>query len=212
MCKCTIWIVLGATLLWPYLCSWSVSCWYSTAQISGTKSQWAPWQVSGLLYELEVEVDLGRQKRLNEVAAIAKRLEAETRVPARMLIAQWATESRWGTKPVGRANYFGIKKAARHDQCCTVATHEVVDGKRVGIAAEFADYASLEDACRDYAWLISHGRPYAAAWKQYLVDANVDALIAGIATVYATSPEYAALVTAIAGQTNVRKAIEGARC
>ena len=57
-----------------------------------------------------------RDHRLAEVARIAVRLEAETGCPARMLVAQWALESSWGAKPTGASNYFGIKKAARHDE------------------------------------------------------------------------------------------------
>jgi flagellum-specific peptidoglycan hydrolase FlgJ len=54
------------------------------------------------------------ETRLNEVVRIAVRLEQETGCPAQLMIAQWAIESAWGTKPVGHANYFGIKRAARH--------------------------------------------------------------------------------------------------
>jgi len=92
------------------------------------------------------------QTRLNEVARIAVRLDQQTGCPAQLLIAQWAIESAWGEKPVGHANYFGIKRAARHTQWCIVETREVVGGKSVVENLEFADYDSLEDSCRDYAW------------------------------------------------------------
>ena len=151
------------------------------------------------------------QTRLNKVASIAVRLEAEMGVPASAIVAQWAIESSWGAKPAGHANYFGIKKAARHTQCCTVTTQEVVNGKRITQALEFADYASLEDSCRDYAWLISHGTPYAVAWLRYLANKDAQGLIAGIARTYATDPNYARLATQIAGQSNVQKAIAEAR-
>ena len=71
------------------------------------------------------------ETRLNEVARIAVRLEQQTACPAQLLIAQWAIESKWGEKPVGHANYFGVKRAARHTQWCTVTTREVVNGKSV---------------------------------------------------------------------------------
>ena len=71
-----------------------------------------------------------RQSRLSEVARIAVALEAQTGCPAQLMIAQWALESKWGAKPVGHANYFGVKMAPRHKLCCTVTTHEVVDGER----------------------------------------------------------------------------------
>src|SRR5689334_5474463 len=98
-----------------------------------------------------------RSERLAEVGRIAVRLEAETGCPARLLIAQWALESEWGAKPAGKANFFGIKKAARHEKCCTVTTREVINGKSVVQKLEFADYDSLEESCRDYAWLITQG-------------------------------------------------------
>ena len=44
------------------------------------------------------------ETRLNEVARIAVRLEQQTACPAQLLIAQWAIESKWGEKPVGKAN------------------------------------------------------------------------------------------------------------
>ena len=149
------------------------------------------------------------ETRLNEVARIAVRLEQETGCPAQLLIAQWAIESKWGEKPVGHANYFGIKRAARHAKWCTVTTREVVNGKSVMENLEFADYDSLEDSCRDYAWLITNGAPYRVAWEQYQTDRDLPALIGAVARVYATDPGYAHLATLIAGQTNVEQAIAG---
>src|SRR5271157_5381199 len=126
------------------------------------------------------------------------------------MIAQWAIESKWGEKPVGHANYFGVKRAARHMQWSTVATREVVNGKSVIENLEFADYDSLEDSCRDYAWLITQGAPYRAAWERYQNDHNLPALIVSVAGTYATDPNYAHLAAAIAGQTNVAQAIAAA--
>ena len=100
-----------------------------------------------------------RDQRLNEVAGIAVALEAQTGCPAQLLVAQWALESQWGAKPAGHSNYFGIKAATRHQKCCTVSTREVVNGKSVVENLKFADYDSLGDSCRDYAWLITNGAP-----------------------------------------------------
>ena len=99
-----------------------------------------------------------RMTRLSEVARIAVALEQQTGCPAQLMIAQWAVESRWGVAPVGHANYFGIKMAERHKVCCIVSTHEIVNGQRVEQEAQFADYDSLADSCRDYAWLITGAR------------------------------------------------------
>lgn len=152
-----------------------------------------------------------RDARLREVARIAVALEAQTGCPAQLLIAQWALESKWGATPVGRANYFGVKAHPQVPQTCTVMTHEVIDGKAVQCRQVFADYASLEDSCRDYARLITQAAPYRAAWERYQTDRDLHALIERVAGRYSTSPQYAALVAAIAGQTNVAQAISAAR-
>jgi flagellum-specific peptidoglycan hydrolase FlgJ len=172
------------------------------------------------------------ETRLNEMARIAVRLEHETGCPTQLMIAQWAIESKWGEKPVGHANYFGIKRAARHTKWCTVATQEVFtpaqqetwnhqhaakpaqviatmpDGRlRVQIDDEFADYDSLDASCQDYAWLITHGEPYREAWQQYQRNKDCAELIVGVARTYATAPRYAQLAEEIATQSNVAKAI-----
>lgn len=147
------------------------------------------------------------ETRLNEVARIAVRLEHETGCPAQLMIAQWAIESKWGEKPVGHANYFGIKKADRHTKCCTVTTREVINGKSIIENLEFADYDSLGDSCRDYAWLITNGSPYHVAWEQFQKDRDLPALLGAVARVYATDPNYTHLAADIAGQPNVTRAI-----
>ena len=152
-----------------------------------------------------------RAQRLDEVARIAVRLEAETGCPAQLLVAQWALESQWGAKPAGAANYFGIKKASRHEKCCTVITREVVNGKSIMQSLQFADYDSLEASCRDYVWLITHGSPYRAGWERYRQDHDVQALIAAVAATYATDPAYKTLATTIASQSNITAAISNAR-
>jgi flagellum-specific peptidoglycan hydrolase FlgJ len=152
-----------------------------------------------------------REQRLKEVARIAVTLEAQTGCPAQLLIAQWALESEWGAKPAGNNNFFGIKKSDRHKLCCTVATREVVDGKSIVQNLQFADYDSLEDSCRDYAWLITCGAPYHAAWQQYLNDRDLHTLIAAVARVYATDPNYARVAAVIASQGDVAQSIADAR-
>jgi len=70
---------------------------------------------------------------------------------------------------------------------------------------------SLEDSCRDYAWLITQGAPYRVAWQAYQTSHDLHALIAALAGAYATDPNYARLATAIAGQSNVTQAVAAAR-
>lgn len=176
-----------------------------------------------------------REQRLDEVARIAVSLETATGCPARLMIAQWAIESQWGEKPVGHANYFGVKRAARHAKCCIVTTHEVFtaaqlgawnrqhpdrparlidtlpDGRvRVELEDEFADYDSLRASCEDYAWLITRGQPYRTAWQSYLVDKDVSKLVIAVARTYATGPQYAQLACEIAVEPRVTEALSGA--
>ncbi len=152
-----------------------------------------------------------REARLHEVARVAVALEAQTGCPAQLMIAQWAVESNWGAKPVGHANYFGVKMAERHKLCCRVTTREVIDGQSKLMDLDFADYLSLADSCKDYAWLITQGAPYRAAWQKYQTTHDLHALIAAVAGTYATDPHYATMVSLIAGQTNVAQAVGAAR-
>ena len=151
-----------------------------------------------------------RDQRLNEVAGIASALEKQTGCPARLMIAQWALESQWGAKPVGHFNFFGIKKAARHTLCCTVTTHEFVNGQFIVQDLEFADYDSLQASCEDFTWLITNGAPYRTAWERFQRDHDLTELITAVARVYATDPGYAHLAEAIAFQANVSGAIGAA--
>jgi flagellum-specific peptidoglycan hydrolase FlgJ len=147
------------------------------------------------------------QTRLLQIAAIAVAIEKDTQCPAQLMIAQWAVESRWGAKPVGKANYFGMKKNSRDPLSVTVETEEVVDGKREEKLLQFADYDSLEESARDYAVLITQGDPYREAWSRYLQDRNLATLIAAVAARYASDGDYAMLVSTIAHQSNVARAI-----
>ena len=155
--------------------------------------------------------DTERQARLTQVAAIAVALETKTGCPAQMMIAQWAVESGWGSKPVGRCNYFGIKANSRDPESCVVETEEVVNGKVVEENAAFADYDSLDASCEDYAVLITQGQPYSEAWASYRETGDLNALIVAVAAKYASDPRYSELVTLIAHQSNVVKAINQER-
>jgi hypothetical protein len=141
-----------------------------------------------------------------------------------------------GGKPCGKANYFGVKRAARHALWCLVTTREwftqmqiadwnrkhpaeparptgKVNGDRIEVALddEFADYASLADSCKDYAWMIQNVEPYRTAWGKYQANRDMNALIVAVARVYATSPSYTQLAIVISRQANVGIAIAQAR-
>lgn len=152
-----------------------------------------------------------QEQRLQVIAWLAVAAERKTRVPAHLTVAQWAAESHWGKKPVGKWNVFGIKRAKRHKHWLTRATSEVIGGRRVTRTLDFADYLTLEDAVADYTWLISHGAPYRQVWQAFLRDNKFQPLVMGVAKVYATDPDYGVLVWRIANQANVNAAIVEAR-
>jgi flagellum-specific peptidoglycan hydrolase FlgJ len=62
--------------------------------------------------------DMNPETRLAAIARIAAALETQTGCPAQLMIAQWAVESSWGSKPIGRANYFGMKANSRDPMSC----------------------------------------------------------------------------------------------
>ena len=152
-----------------------------------------------------------RQQRLQRIAKIAMAQEAQSGCRAALMVAQCAGGSKWGEKPVGENNGFGMKWADRHAKFRTVAIHETIRGQPVILHLEFADYTSVEDSCRYYATHITQGAPYRTAWERYRSDADLHALLGAVAESYSTSPQYAALVTALAGQKNVLPALAEAR-
>ncbi|MCL4851802.1 MAG: hypothetical protein KJZ78_10520 [Bryobacteraceae bacterium] len=92
-----------------------------------------------------------------------------------------------------------------------MTTREVVDGKDEMQVCEFADYGSLEESCRDYVWLITHGIAYREAWQKYQQDRDVSGLVTAVARRYATDPQYGRLAVYIAGQANVDAAIKAVK-
>ena len=127
------------------------------------------------------------------VIAAAQAADKATGIPASTTIAQWAVESGWGAKCTGTFNYFGIK-AVEGQACTAVQTHEVIDGQRIAVTANFANYASLPDAFTAHARLLADEPQYASA-RTKLPDAV--AFTAAMAPVYATDPAYATTLTEI---------------
>ena len=182
----------------------------------------------------------GSKEHLNEIAAAAIKAEKETGVPAKMMIAQWATESGWGKNKSGDFNYFGITKSARHKNGKLVPTSEDVtykqfqgfkpeeqksatemdgsplkpnwDGKKkIKMSREFASYGSLDEAMKDYAGLISKGKPYKQAMENYKKTGDQDQFMRDVGKVYATDRNYGDTITKIGNQKNVQDAIKTAQ-
>jgi flagellum-specific peptidoglycan hydrolase FlgJ len=146
---------------------------------------------------------------LSAAAQAAVACEKETGLPAEITVAQWALESGWGSAAPGN-NCFGIK-AYPGCQVQSFQTQEVINGERKMLTLEFAAFESLQACFEKHARLLTQGAPYAQAWAQYQQNHDVAALIDGIAPHYATDPHYAAKLHDIAGEREVRTAIEGFR-
>jgi len=124
----------------------------------------------------------------------AQACQRATGIPASFTIAQAALESGWGTRAPGN-NLFGIK-ADRSWKGKTVSfdTHEVFDGKRVGMVDKFRAYATLDECLADRASFFKVNPRYAACFKETTGEGWARAVAkAG----YATDPKYADTLIAV---------------
>ncbi|MGN7725611.1 flagellar assembly peptidoglycan hydrolase FlgJ [Luteimonas sp. 22616] len=140
----------------------------------------------------------------------AQKTAAELGVPARALVAQAALETGWGRRLAGREgvssqNLFGIKAGSRwNGERMNSATHEFVDGVRRSERADFRAYGSTAESFVDYARLLDNPR-YAAA-RNAGNDTHRFASALQQAG-YATDPNYAAKITAIANGATLNRAL-----
>lgn len=103
-------------------------------------------------------------------------------------MAQAAIESGWGEYTIGKYNLFG-RKAVSGDNYTTLPTDEYIDGEWVVEDANFKLYDTLEEAIEDYCILLTEQEEYLPAL--IFIGKDMDAYIEAMASVYATSPEYA---------------------
>lgn len=136
--------------------------------------------------------------RLGEPARAASRASG---VPAELILAQAAVETGWGrheipTRDGGNSyNLFGIKASSRwRGETTEITTHEVHDGRRQEVRAEFRVYGSFEEAFTDYARLIGNDPRYAAVSAASTAPEAAHALQRGG---YATDPAYADKLIAV---------------
>jgi len=127
------------------------------------------------------------------------------------LIAQAALETNWGTRVPrdtdGRSsnNLFGMKAGEQWSGgAVTAATQEYQDGTAVNTTGQFRAYASRTQSFRDYVSLLRGNPRYAAALNTGNdAHAFASALQRGG---YATDPDYANKVTALAAHVSTRSA------
>jgi len=184
-------------------------------------------------------MQLTRDQRLVAIAIHAVKYEQAVGYPPQVLIAQWAIESKWGARPSGRNNLFGMTfNPARHSSYSWVATWEELaeagiaslpaDERRaitkrepmpsrpgwfrIELQRRFADYPSPQASIADKVGLITRAPRYAAAWSAYQADKVIDAFIEAICIAgYATAGYYPQLAQKIAAQPNLARAIAAAR-
>jgi len=153
------------------------------------------------------------QEFVRELAPQAGVVAKQLGLSLRTVLAQAALETQWGkhmpTHPDGSSsfNLFGIKAGGSWDGSrVNVPTVEYEGGIAVRRQAQFRSYRSPSDSLTDYAEVISNNPRYAQArgrgddvlgYARALVDGG-----------YATDPEYAAKVAAIANSSVMRQALD----
>jgi flagellum-specific peptidoglycan hydrolase FlgJ len=134
------------------------------------------------------------------VIAAAKAAAAKWRIPASVMIAQWALESGWGRRePPGSNNPFG-EKAPAGTHGASTPTLEIEDGRVVHTTAVFRAFLNLEDAFDFHAEHLATSHWFMPA-RACLPDVKrfCDALGGGTAAKpsYSTSPVYGQSLMAI---------------
>lgn len=134
---------------------------------------------------------------------VAKNVAEQTGLDYRMIVAQAAIETGWGSKVKGNA-FFGIKG---HGAKNTIdfKTQEEVDGKRVTKTDTFRAYENVGEAASDYGQFLQNNPRYA----EYLAATNLeDAAAALQASGYATDSKYGEKVLTTARGRTLRNFLE----
>ncbi len=102
---------------------------------------------------------------VSRLSAPAEAASRASGVPARLIVGQAALESGWGRREIAHPdgsttfNVFGIKAGANwKGRVAEVTTTEYVDGQPQKVRARFRAYGSYEEACADYARLLTTNR------------------------------------------------------
>jgi flagellum-specific peptidoglycan hydrolase FlgJ len=125
---------------------------------------------------------------LAAMTPVAKEVAANLGISHRIVLAQAALESGWGSKMKGN-NLMGIKS---HGEAggVDVVTHEVLNGRKVKITDSFRQYDTPEDSIRGYGKFLKANSRY----KHFLRAGaeSEDAQLSALQTSgYATDPKYA---------------------
>ncbi|HEY9856433.1 MAG TPA: glucosaminidase domain-containing protein [Stenomitos sp.] len=139
-----------------------------------------------------------RSTFLKNMMPAAERIEAKYGLPAEVIVAQAALESNWGKSAIGTYNVFGIKGHGSLGSLA-VTTHEHVHGRWHKVHANFAHYASYDEAFEAYARTLHNG-----SYDRALANKSDPIRFAkALQGVYATDPGYAAKIIRIMRQENL---------
>jgi flagellar protein FlgJ len=148
--------------------------------------------------------DARKQRFIEQVMPHAQAAARELGVDPRALVAQAALETGWGTSQPSDAsgashNLFGIKAGASwRGASVSSATTEYASGKPGSETARFRSYEDIAGSVADYVRVLKDDPRYAAALNTGQdVRAFATALQKGG---YATDPEYANKLVAVAGR------------
>jgi len=146
-----------------------------------------------------------REQFISELLPHANEAARELGVDPRALIAQAALETGWGrSQPGGDShNLFGIKAGANWNGASVQAnTQEFDSGVASRVDASFRAYGSPRESVEDYVRLIRDNPRYASAMNTGSdVQAFANALQRGG---YATDPDYARKLAAVAAEVGQR--------
>ena len=125
---------------------------------------------------------------LKALTPVAKEVAADLGVSHKIILAQAALESGWGSKFKGN-NLMGIKSHGEKGGV-DVVTHEIVNGKKVKITDSFKQYDTPEDSIRGYGSFLKANPRY-----KYFLAAGADNEDAQLTALqqsgYATDTKYA---------------------
>lgn len=143
-----------------------------------------------------------QQDFIQRLAPYAQEVQRKYGVPASIVMAQAALESGWGDNVKGN-NFFGVKAGKSWDgRTVAMATHEYVQGNRVGITDTFRAYRNLGDSVDNYARVLATDARYAKVMQATTAHQAAEALQrAG----YATDPKYAEKLKSVIASNSLER-------
>lgn len=148
------------------------------------------------------------KQKLAQAAGYAIECERQTKLPAKLTLAQWALESGWGEHQPGN-NCFGIKAmTGRPEQ--QLGTVEYIHGTRENVTQPFAVFDTLGDCFNVHAILITCGKRYSGPWDDYEENGDIEMLVKAISPIYSTSPTYATQILNLMQSAEIQSAYNAA--